>query len=200
MARIVDKESKREAILRATIRVAGERGVFGFKIIDVAREAGVGKGTVYEYFRSKDELIAGCFELMMTAFSSFIAQNIPADAEPDEYLRRFAKASLDFCRVEKELMDVMIDFMSLGIPRKTGEPVLPNMVEAGKKMIKDLSRVFQQGIDKGIFRPHDPMIAAHSLIALFDGLYFQMSMGLIDLEDRSLPDKMSEFILRGVLK
>ena len=53
---------KRDAILRAAIDVFAERGFFNAQVADVARAAGVAAGTVYLYFRSKDDLLVSIFE------------------------------------------------------------------------------------------------------------------------------------------
>ena len=53
---------KREPILRAAIKVFADRGFFNAQVADVAREAHVAAGTVYLYFRSKDDLIEAMVE------------------------------------------------------------------------------------------------------------------------------------------
>src|ERR1700694_2802933 len=57
--------AKRDAILRAAIDVFAERGFFNAQVADGARAAGVAAGTVYLYFRSKDDLLASIFERAM---------------------------------------------------------------------------------------------------------------------------------------
>src|SRR5687767_13202897 len=56
---------KREAILRAATEVFAQHGYFQAQVADVARAAGVAAGTVYLYFRSKDDLLASIFERTM---------------------------------------------------------------------------------------------------------------------------------------
>ncbi|HVC19576.1 MAG TPA: TetR/AcrR family transcriptional regulator C-terminal domain-containing protein [Vicinamibacterales bacterium] len=56
---------KRDAILRAALQVFAERGFFNAQVADVARAAGVAAGTVYLYFRSKDDLLVSIFERTM---------------------------------------------------------------------------------------------------------------------------------------
>jgi len=56
---------KRDAILRAAIDVFASRGYFNSQVADVARAAGVAAGTVYLYFRSKDDLLVSVFERSM---------------------------------------------------------------------------------------------------------------------------------------
>ena len=56
---------KRDAILRAAIDVFAERGFFNAQVADVARAAGVAAGTVYLYFKSKDDLLVSIFDRSM---------------------------------------------------------------------------------------------------------------------------------------
>jgi len=86
---------KREAILRAAIDVFAERGYFNAQVADVARSAGVAAGTVYLYFRSKDDLLISIFERGMKealAESRQLAANV---LDPRERLRRFARMHLE---------------------------------------------------------------------------------------------------------
>ena len=85
---------KRDAILRAAIDVFAERGYFNAQVADVARAAGVAAGTVYLYFRSKDDLLASIFErAMREAFDEWHAALDGVD-DPRERLRRFAHLHL----------------------------------------------------------------------------------------------------------
>jgi len=56
---------KREIILKAAVRTFAGRGFFGAQVADVARAAGVAAGTVYLYFRGKDDLLVSIFERTM---------------------------------------------------------------------------------------------------------------------------------------
>src|ERR1700704_6952388 len=56
---------KRGAILRAAIRVFANNGYFNSKVADIAREAGVADGTVYLYFKSKEEILHSIFDRSM---------------------------------------------------------------------------------------------------------------------------------------
>jgi TetR/AcrR family fatty acid metabolism transcriptional regulator len=85
---------KRDAILRAAIDVFAERGFFHAQVADVARAAGVAAGTVYLYFRSKDDLLASIFErTMREAFAE--GRTALADVtDPCKWLRTFARLHL----------------------------------------------------------------------------------------------------------
>ena len=85
---------KRDAILRAAIDVFAERGFFNAQVADVARAAGVAAGTVYLYFRSKDDLLVSIFErTMREAFTEGRAA-VEGIHDPSERLRQFARVHL----------------------------------------------------------------------------------------------------------
>src|SRR5688572_12481731 len=59
---------KREAILRAAIKVFASNGYFNSKVADIASQAGIADGTVYLYFKSKDEILHSIFDRAMAEF------------------------------------------------------------------------------------------------------------------------------------
>ena len=61
MPKIVDKAAKKNEILLAAMRLFAEKGVVNSKMADIAIAAGIGKGTIYEYFRSKEEIFGEAF-------------------------------------------------------------------------------------------------------------------------------------------
>ena len=85
---------KREAILRAAIDVFAERGFFNAQVADVARAAGVAAGTVYLYFRGKDDLLLSIFERGMTEALAEGRQLVAKFRNPRERLRSLARLHL----------------------------------------------------------------------------------------------------------
>ena len=86
--------AKRDAILRAAIDVFADRGFFNAQVADVARAAGVAAGTVYLYFRGKDDLLVSIFERTMREALSRVRTSIADTTDPAERLRRFARLHL----------------------------------------------------------------------------------------------------------
>jgi AcrR family transcriptional regulator len=73
MARKADPKKPKE-ILAAATRVFAQKGYAAARIIEVAEAAGVGKGTIYEYFRSKEDLFFSVFESMMRGIAESMSQ------------------------------------------------------------------------------------------------------------------------------
>src|SRR5256885_4924636 len=86
--------AKKEAILRAAIDVFAERGYFNAQVADIARAAGVAAGTVYLYFRSKDDLLISIFERSMRDALVEVRAMVEAERDPAARLRRFARLHL----------------------------------------------------------------------------------------------------------
>src|ERR1700753_286219 len=84
---------KRERILLAAERAFARHGFFAAKVADVAKEAGVADGTIYLYFKSKDELLISLFERRMQELNGRLRVVI-AGKPPREQLRAFIQTYL----------------------------------------------------------------------------------------------------------
>ena len=85
---------KRLAILKAATKVFARHGFFNAQVADVARAAGIAAGTVYLYFRSKDDLLTSIFEQSMTRALQETAVVLDGVDDPVERLRRLARVHL----------------------------------------------------------------------------------------------------------
>ena len=95
--------AKRDAILRAAIDVFAERGYFNAQVADVARAAGVAAGTVYLYFRSKDDLLVSIFERTVKERLNEGRDAVAGISDPAERLRRFAHLHLGMLGRDRNL-------------------------------------------------------------------------------------------------
>src|SRR6187399_406105 len=89
-----ERVDKRDALLRAAIDTFAARGFFNAQVADVARAAGVAAGTVYLYFRGKDDLLISIFERTMKEAIADGRQSLAALDDPIERLREIARLHL----------------------------------------------------------------------------------------------------------
>ena len=94
---------KREAILRAAIKVFAQKGYFNSKVADIAKEAGIADGTVYLYFKSKDEILHSIFDRAMEEFISEGKREIAEITEVEKRLRRIAELHLERLGADRDL-------------------------------------------------------------------------------------------------
>ncbi|HYT69539.1 MAG TPA: TetR/AcrR family transcriptional regulator C-terminal domain-containing protein [Vicinamibacterales bacterium] len=91
----IARAGKRDAILRAATDIFAARGFFNAQVADVARAAGVAAGTVYLYFRSKDDLLVSIFEKTMREAIDDGRACVAPLRDPVEQLRAIARVHLD---------------------------------------------------------------------------------------------------------
>ena len=94
---------KREAILRAAIKVFAGKGFFNSKVADIAGEAGIADGTVYLYFKSKDEILRSIFNRAMEEFIADGRKELAAITDPAERLRKIAQLHLEKLGADRNL-------------------------------------------------------------------------------------------------
>src|ERR1043166_4987094 len=94
---------KRSSILRAATRVFARNGYFNSKVADIARAADVADGTVYLYFKSKEEILHSIFDQNMADAIESGRRLIERLRDPREKLRRIAKLHLERLGADRDL-------------------------------------------------------------------------------------------------
>jgi TetR/AcrR family fatty acid metabolism transcriptional regulator len=94
---------KRGAILRAAIRVFANNGYFNSKVADIASAAGVADGTVYLYFKSKEEILHSIFDRNMEEAITEGRKQLETITDPREKLRRIALLHLERLGSDRDL-------------------------------------------------------------------------------------------------
>ncbi len=100
---VVSSVDKREAILKAATHVFARHGFFQSQVADVARAAGVAAGTVYLYFRSKDDLLVSLFERTMREAIAEGRAALEGVDDPHERLTRLARLHLERLGRDRDL-------------------------------------------------------------------------------------------------
>ena len=97
---------KRERILVAAERIFARHGFFAARVSEIAKEAGVADGTIYLYFKSKDDLLISLFENRMRQVNEELRVAI-ADRPPAEQLRAFIRTYLQLVSDEPAAAEVL---------------------------------------------------------------------------------------------
>src|SRR5215470_2726160 len=97
---------KRERILAAAERVFARCGFFAARVSEIAKDAGVADGTIYLYFKSKDDLLISLFENRMKQVNEALRAAI-ADQPPAAQLRAFIHTYLQLVSDEPTVAEVL---------------------------------------------------------------------------------------------
>src|SRR6187455_312650 len=87
-----DRTEKRERILSAAERVFARRGFFASRVSEIAKDAGVADGTIYLYFKSKDDLLISLFEQRMKQVNTTLREAVATEKRAIDQLRSFIRA------------------------------------------------------------------------------------------------------------
>jgi len=92
----VSKSRKKELILKKAVSLFSEKGYFKVKVDEVAKAANVAKGTVYLYFKNKDELFINVVVEMVNSFEKSLIQIINTTNTPADFLSQLLKFYMSF--------------------------------------------------------------------------------------------------------
>lgn len=164
---------RRRQILDAARAVFGRRGFTSTPMIEVARAAGVGKGTLYEYFSGKEELFTTLILTFAREALEAMRRSLPREdpeaaiGEAIEHVARVALAeNLDIYRL-------YLDFAGIS---ETHRRRARNGVRETVREFRDFfARIIRRGQQSGAFRSDlDPDLVARSFLAAVDGVGTQM--------------------------
>lgn len=188
------REFREQGILEAARHLVAQEGLEKLTVDRVAEQAGIAKGTVYLYYRSKDELLKAVLTSIFARLTSRMREAVDSAEAFPEQLRAFIKAGF-------AEMDSHQAFFRALIARPEAAP--PPHDETVVRMIEEhleiLASWFQEAREAGYLRPGvDPVRAAFSVMAMLQGTSLRQLHGLLpgSLEDELEP--LIDTILYGI--
>ena len=155
---------KRASILRAATRVFARNGYFNSKVADIARAADVADGTVYLYFKSKEEILHSIFDQNMAEAISSGRKLIDKVSDPREKLRRIASLHLERLGADRDLAVVF------QVELRGSTKFMEEFSAAGfAEYLGMLCSIFEEGQRAGVFRRElNAKLAAKMLFGALD--------------------------------
>lgn len=196
MPKIVDKAEKKQLILEASIAEFAEKGVSKTKIVDIAKRANIGKGTVYEYFSSKEAIFMEAMDFFMKSMSATIEKELNGLTDPKERIIAIIDALVINAESFQDLLVIILDFWAFGF---RGEQI-SKWREAYQMFQEMISEIIDDGIEKGIFRDINKQYFSSILIGLLDGIVFQIILFNKEYDIKAARDAAVDTILHGILK
>ena len=194
--KVIDKNLKKIEILEAAMKVFAQKGIANTKMADVAKAAMVGKGTIYEYFKSKEEIVNEGYVYFMDKINTIMAKQLYKVFDPIEklkaimtgWVRLIEDTSIDF-------LGIMMDFWAEGIRRREEDSIF-NLKQLYAENRQLIIEILEEGIAKGKIRAVDSTIAASIIIGALDGLFLQW---LVD-QDLFRFEESSEVFIKTFLQ
>jgi TetR/AcrR family fatty acid metabolism transcriptional regulator len=167
---------KRERILDAAVRVFAKKGFHATRVSEVAKAAGVADGTIYLYFRSKEELLVSLFEDRVERLLAFLEAELPRARGAPAKLRRVIEIQLGLLEGERDLAEVVTVILrqSTKLMKEYAAPKFTAYLDA-------IGRVVAEGQAAGeIRRDVSPHLAARVVFGALDGIAMTWALGKAD--------------------
>jgi len=196
--RIVDKQRKREHILRSAMGVFANRGIFNFRMIEIAPAAEVGKGTLYEYFRSKQELIAGCLDLFVDDLKCKMQSRLNPTDHPSRQIRNLVRITFEYFADHPQRRDLIFDMWAYNFRSNPDNHNQNQWLLSFLVIHQEAAGIFRSGMKDRTFRIIDADLAPTMILAMRDGIPFQSAMGKIRIDAFKMPAEVVGIYLKGI--
>ncbi len=191
------KEEKSERIMEAATRVFAKKGFYNATISDIAKVAEVAEGTIYLYFKNKDDLLISIFEHSMDFFIQEAHQELEGLTDSKDKFRKFLSLHLKLVQENQDLAQV------LQIELRQSSKFMQEY-EGGKfaDYLNVVRAILEEGQAKGVFRADlEPRILRRAIFGAVDELALEwllMKKKKYSLE--ACANQISEMFIRGIEK
>jgi len=185
-------------ILQAATEVFAEQGFAAVTVAEIADRAGIGKGTVYEYFSSKDELLFAVFEWMNQRIFERFEELLAEGGTTPERLRRMLDIASEVTCEQVDMQAVVLDFWAASRGTKSEERYNQSCLETFRSYRRLAADVIREGQAAGDLNPDiDPEATAVMMVAAIDGLGVQIFFDR-ELDASAITANFAELILTGL--
>lgn len=184
---------KRELIIDAAIQVFSTKGYYNARMEEIASIAGVGKGTIYEYFSSKLQLFQEMLEESVKVYFGEIKFLEKEDLPFAEKLSLLLAGHIQFCKEHKELTRIVF---------WDTEIIDEELKEWSNKMRKEkeeyMSDIIESSITKGDIKPINPRLLTLMIGGLLGSLWAPITLDNWDVDAQDLAKEITELVMSGV--
>ncbi len=160
----VVQEFRIRSIQEAAMRVISRKGMAAATMAEIAKEAGIAKGTIYLYFRDRDELVERTFETAIGQLHERVDAALALDLPIEEKLRAVFRAQMAFFRENAEFFRL---YLSLRLPSGTTHQQRwqkRHCAPQYEQRIRAFADVLAEAMKRGEVRKMDPQRLALFLI------------------------------------
>lgn len=191
------KADKRALITEAATEVFAEKGFHQARVSDIARRAGVADGTIYLYFKNKEDLLLSIFEEKMDLLLNRLGRALEDIDDPLERVRRFARFHFEQVRTNRSVAEVLQ--VELRLSNKFIKEYRPEKLWA---YLNVFGQIVRDGQATGLFRADiDHFITSWAFFGAMDELAMQwvLARNQARFPLEAAADQIADVFIRGML-
>jgi len=180
-----EKERRRQQIIVAAKRVFSEKGFNKSTMEDIASEAELSPGTLYLYFKNKEELYAS-LSLRILQYLHIRVEHVnkETDLSPEQKLEKLIEAMYDVYDFDPLIIINMFHLQSSETLKNLSPRLMTQIEELSRKSIGAISSIFREGVEKGVFIEKHPVALSDIFWSLFSGVVLWEASKKIMNEDK----------------
>jgi TetR/AcrR family fatty acid metabolism transcriptional regulator len=187
---------KPQQIIDAAVRVFARNGFYNSRVSDIAREAGIASGTIYLYFRTKDEILVTLFREKMAAFVGALRTEIGRERDPEAKIRRLVRRHFEVLEASPDMAEVVQVELRQG--QKFFRGASAHEISAYCELI---GSVLREGVAAGVFRHDLPVkIATKMLFGALDQMTTSWVLGKRGYRLADAAEPVANIFLKGVTR
>jgi TetR/AcrR family fatty acid metabolism transcriptional regulator len=190
-------EDKHQRIIKAALKVFAKKGFYNSRVSEIAKEAQVADGTIYLYFKNKDDILISVFETEMMKMISNMKKELSKCHDPVEKIRIFAFQHLNMITENQEWAEVAQVEL-----RQSSKFMREYVKDHYTDYINIFAYIIREGQEKGIFKEDiNTGIAKRAFFGALDemGRYWVLSRSKrYSVEESS--EQISDMFIDGVMK
>lgn len=189
----MSKAEKRLEILTAAMKIIYQEGFDGFKMEDIAKEAGVGKGTIYEYFESKNALFLEMLRFSTEQFITGLENSLDTGTDLESKIANLSLFGSKFLNSHLNLANSTVSHLSLSEESKN------QFKRYWEEIYKTIERELSNAIERGEVQPGiDLKMAASIIIGGLNQYAFKMLYGTGLPPEKMDHQALARMLLRGI--
>jgi AcrR family transcriptional regulator len=159
-------DERKSQILNAAEEVFTEKGFDQARMDDIAGQTGLSKGSLYRYFKSKDDLIIAILDRLFQREFGQMEKLVVADKSARACIEEFTDLTTRDVSAMLRLLPIFYEFLALAFRNKYVQHALKQYLNS---FLDILTPIIQRGIDNGEFRAVDAREVALAAAAIFEG-------------------------------
>ena len=199
MPKIVDKEQKRIEIARKTMTLIAKQGYENTPIRKITAEVGIGKGSFYNYFSSKEDILNEIIRIVFTDWTKLVISKIGTIDDPLKKLFILLKDGSSLDSTFQQNMIIYVDLWRWSVSYKGSEEFIPRFrsyLENGKNAVID---IIEDAQNKGFIKMElDAAALASAWIALIDGMCMHSMILKPEFDVDKICQSFFESLLNGI--
>lgn len=200
-----ERERRRQQIMVAAKRVFADKGFNKATMEDIAKEAELSPGTLYLYFKNKDELYASLsLRILQYLLMRLEHVNRTTMDSPQTRIQALKEAMYDVYEFDPLILINMFHLQSSDALKNLTPNLLNEIQNLSRSSLEAMAKLFESGIKEGIFIDKRPLAIADIIWAMFSGVVlWETSKKIIGSDDNDLRNTLEmafEILARGLTK